>query len=96
MIGHLIAALIDNYMTTCFAIGLVVGVVQVLRYRGSDRSAAASGLLLNTFVFWAVGVAQAVNFVMHSVSWNGLCAHPTPRLENASSCSETSPPKASP
>lgn len=73
MIGHIIAALIGNYMTTCFVIGLVVGVARAFRCHGPDRAAAASGLLLNSFVFWAVGVAQAVNFIMHSV-FGGLAA----------------------
>ena len=67
MIAHLIAALIGNYMTTCFVIGLLVAGVQILRYPGHRSAAVISGRLLDTFLFWAVGVAQAVNFVMHSV-----------------------------
>ena len=67
MIGSLIAALIGNYMTTCFAIGLIVGLVAVARHRGPRTPESSSGLLLNAYVLWAIGVAQAINFVMHSV-----------------------------
>ena len=67
MIAHLIAALIGNYMTTCFVIGLIVGAVQILRDPGHHSGTVISGRLLGAFLFWAVGVAQAVNFVMHSV-----------------------------
>lgn len=67
MIAQLIAALIGNYMTTCFVIGLLVGAVQILRYQGDRSATVISGRLLGAFLFWAVGVAQAVNFVMHSV-----------------------------
>lgn len=67
MIRSLITALIGNYMTTCFVIGLIVGFVAVVRARGPRTSAAVSGLLLNAYVLWAIGVGQAINFVMHSV-----------------------------
>ena len=65
-IAGIIAALIGNYMTTLFVVGLIVAAVQVLRMR-ERSSAAVSGTYLNMFVFWAIGCAQVVNFVMHSV-----------------------------
>lgn len=67
MIASVIAALIGNYMTTCFVIGLIVGAVQIVRHRGQGTAGLASGLLLNAYVLWAIGVAQTINFIMHSV-----------------------------
>lgn len=66
MIAQLIAALIGNYMTTCFVIGLVVALVQTLRSR-TRTPATISGLFLNSYLLWAVGIGQCINFVMHSV-----------------------------
>ena len=66
-IAAVIAALVGNYMTTLFVVGLVVAAARILRL-GRERSpAAVTGLLLNAYVFWAIGCAQVVNFVMHSV-----------------------------
>lgn len=66
MIASSIAALIGNYMTTCFVIGLIVAAVQTLRSR-HRAGAAPSGLFLNAYLLWAMGIAQSINFVMHSV-----------------------------
>jgi len=54
-------------MTTLFVVGLIVAAVRIPRMRGDRTPVAVSGTLLNTFVFWAIGCAQVVNFVMHSV-----------------------------
>ncbi|ANJ25435.1 DUF6790 family protein [Agromyces aureus] len=67
MISDIIAGLIGNYMTTAFVIGLLVAAIQVARYKGRRSAAVVSGLFVNSFVFWAIGIGQAVNFVMHSV-----------------------------
>ncbi|MET0866140.1 MAG: DUF6790 family protein [Nakamurella sp.] len=67
MIANTIAALIGNYMTTCFVVGLIVAAIQTYRRRGRLDSSLVSALFLNSFILWAIGVAQAVNFVMHSV-----------------------------
>lgn len=67
MIANTIAALIGNYMTTSFVIGLVIALIQVLRLRGQRSSLRSSELFLNNYILWAIGVGQAVNFVMHSV-----------------------------
>ena len=67
MIAQVIAALIGNYMTTCFVLGLVVAAVKIARYPGHRSGALMSGILLNTFIFYGIGCAQAINFVMHSV-----------------------------
>jgi hypothetical protein len=66
-IAEIIAFLIGNYMTTLFVVGLIVAAVKILRLRSERSSVAVSGSLLNAFVFWAIGCAQVVNFVMHSV-----------------------------
>lgn len=66
-IAGTIAFLIGNYMTTLFVVGLIVAAVRILRLRGERSSIAVSGILLNTFVFWGIGCAQVVNFIMHSV-----------------------------
>lgn len=67
MIAQLIAALIGNYMTTCFVIGLAVGLIQAARSLRPRTPALVSGLLLNAYVLWAIGIGQTINFVMHSV-----------------------------
>ena len=66
IIAHTIAALIGNYMTTCFVIGLLVAAVQIARHHGPRTSAVIGEKLLNAFVFWAIGMGQTINFVMHS------------------------------
>ena len=66
MIATVITALIANYMTTCFVIGLVIALIHVLRRAGGE-SRPASEVFLNNYILWAIGIAQAVNFVMHSV-----------------------------
>lgn len=66
MIGTVIAALIGNYMTTCFVIGLLVAAVRVWRHRGPRTALVVSELFLNNFILWAIGAGQAINFVMHS------------------------------
>ena len=66
-VAEIIAALIGNYMTTLFVVGLIVAAVRIMRLRGQRSSVAVSGILLNAFVFWAIGCSQVVNFVMHSV-----------------------------
>ena len=68
MIAHLIAALIGNYMTTCFVIGLIVALIQTLRSTRADRtSTTVSGTFLNAYLLWAIGISQSINFIMHSV-----------------------------
>jgi hypothetical protein len=66
-IAETIAFLIGNYMLTLFVVGLIAGAVRILRLRGERSSVTVSGILLNSFVFWAIGCGQVVNFVMHSI-----------------------------
>ena len=67
MISTVLSALIGNYMTTFFVIGLIVATVTVLAHRGHRSPSFVSGTYLNSFLLWAVGIAQILNFVMHSV-----------------------------
>lgn len=66
MIRGVIAALVGNYMTTLFVVGLIVGALQVATHGAHRPSRLVSGLMLNAFVLFAIGCAQAVNFLMHS------------------------------
>jgi hypothetical protein len=66
-IADTIAFLIGNYMTTLFVVGLIAAALRIHRLPGERSSVAVSGILLNAFVFWAIGCAQVVNFVMHSI-----------------------------
>jgi hypothetical protein len=50
MNAHLIAALIGNYLTTCFVIGLIVGAAQILRDPGHHSGTVISGRLLSAFL----------------------------------------------
>lgn len=67
IIGGAIAAILGNYMDSCFVLGLLVAAVQVWRWKGERTASVVSGLFLNAFLFYAVGIAMAINFVMHSV-----------------------------
>jgi hypothetical protein len=67
VISTVLAAVIGNYLISCFVLGLIIAVVKVLRWRGPRTAAVVSGLFLNEFLFYALGVAFAINFVMHSV-----------------------------
>lgn len=67
MINDFLTAIIGNYLTSCFVIGIVVGGIQVWRLKRPRTAGAVSGLMLNNFILYAIGVAQVINFVMHSV-----------------------------
>ncbi|WP_378144760.1 DUF6790 family protein [Cnuibacter sp. UC19_7] len=67
VISTVLRAVIGNYMISCFVLGLVVAAVQVARWKGHRSASVVSGLFLNAFVFYALGIAMVINFVMHSV-----------------------------
>jgi len=67
MINQILTALIGNYMITAFVIGVIIALIRVLNHRGQRTGEFISGTFLNSFVFWAIGIAQTINFVMHSV-----------------------------
>lgn len=67
VISTVLAAVIGNYLISCFVLGLLIAVVKVLRWKGPRTASVVSGFFVNEFVFYALGVAFAINFVMHSV-----------------------------
>lgn len=67
VIAAVLTAVIGNYMISCFVLGLLAAGVQTARWRGPRTAAVVSGLLLNSFLLWGLGVGMAVNAVMHSV-----------------------------
>ncbi|MCS5497427.1 hypothetical protein NY547_09280 [Cnuibacter physcomitrellae] len=67
IISTVLEAVIGNYLISCFVLGLIVAVVEVLRWKGPRTASVISGLFLNEFILYALGVAFAINFVMHSV-----------------------------
>jgi hypothetical protein len=67
MIDQAITAIIGNYLTTAFVIGLVVAAIRVLAHRGPRTAEFVSGTFLNSFVIWGIGVGETINFIMHSV-----------------------------
>src|SRR6201996_7427127 len=66
MISHIIAAIIGNYLTSAFVLGLIVAVIQVWRLREPRTAADVSGIFLSTFLLYGIGIAEIINFVMHS------------------------------
>lgn len=67
VISAILSAVIGNYLISCFVLGLIVASAKVLRWKGYRSPTVVSGLFLNEFIFYALGVAFAINFVMHSV-----------------------------
>jgi hypothetical protein len=65
MIANAIAAIIGNYYTSAFILGLIVAAVQIARLHRRTAAGVAS-IFLNTYLLYAIGVAQIINFVMHS------------------------------
>lgn len=65
MIGNIIAALIANFPLTCLVLGFLVALVAILRLPGPRAPAAIVDRLLFWFLFFAIGLANLVNFVFH-------------------------------
>lgn len=67
IITGVLSTVIGNYMTSAFVLGILIAAIQVWRWKGERTGATVSGLFLNAFLLYALGVAYAINFVMHSV-----------------------------
>jgi len=67
IITAVLTAVIGNYLISCFMLGLIVAGIKVLRRNGHRSPAEVSGIFVNEFIFYALGVAFTINFVMHSV-----------------------------
>jgi hypothetical protein len=66
MISNIIAAILGNYLTSAFVLGLIVAVFQIRRLRRPRTAVEASGIFLNTYLLYGIGVGFILNFVMHS------------------------------
>src|ERR1700735_1995527 len=66
MISNIIAAILGNYLTSAFVLGLIVAVFQIRRLSRPRTAAEASGIFLNTYLLYGIGVGFILNFVMHS------------------------------
>jgi hypothetical protein len=66
MISQIIAAIIGNYLTSAFVLGLIVAGIQVWRLGRPRTAADVSGIFLNAFLLYSIGIGQILNFVMHS------------------------------
>ena len=66
MTSDIIAAIIGNYLTSAFVLGLIVAAVQVWRLARPRTATDVSGIFLSTYLLYGVGIAQILNFVMHS------------------------------
>jgi hypothetical protein len=66
MITTTLSAIIGNYLTSCFVLGLIVAAVQIIRLRRPRTAGTVSGIFLNTYLLYGIGVGQIVNFIMHS------------------------------
>lgn len=66
MISNIIAAIISNYLTSAFVLGLIVAGFQVWRLGRPRTAVGVSSAFLNGYVLYAIGIAQILNFVMHS------------------------------
>ena len=67
VISTVLTAVIGNYLISCFVLGLIVAAVKTARWKGHRSPAVVSGFFVNEFIFYALGVAFTINFVMHSV-----------------------------
>jgi predicted membrane protein len=66
MISTVISAIIGDYLTTVFVLGLIIAGLQVWRLHRPRTAAEVSGIFLRSYLLWAVGIGQILNFVMHS------------------------------
>ncbi|KQR26274.1 DUF6790 family protein [Microbacterium sp. Leaf151] len=67
IISAVLTTVIGNYMISCFVLGLIVASVQTARWKGQRTAAVISGLFLNAYLLYGIGVGLAINAVMHSV-----------------------------
>ena len=66
MIAHVIAAIIGNYLTSVFVLGLIIAGIRVGRLGRPRTAADVSATFLSTYLLYAIGIGQILNFVMHS------------------------------
>ena len=66
MIAHVIAAIIGNYLTSVFVLGLIIAGIRAGRLGRPRTAADVSATFLSTYLLYAIGIGQILNFVMHS------------------------------
>jgi hypothetical protein len=66
MIATILSAIIGNYLTSIFVLGLIIAAIQVWQLRRPRTAAEVSGIFLSSYLLYAVGIGQILNFVMHS------------------------------
>jgi hypothetical protein len=67
VISHLVAAVIGNYLTTAFIVGLLVAIGQIW-LRRPLTAGQVSDIVLNSYLLYGIGVAQILNFVARATS----------------------------
>ena len=66
MIANAISAIVGNYLTSVFVLGLIIAAVQAGRLRRPRTATEISGIFLRSYLLWAIGIGNILNFVMHS------------------------------
>jgi hypothetical protein len=61
----MLAAVSDNLLTSAFIVGLIVAVVQIGRLRRPFTTADVSGIALNNYLLYGVGIGQILTFALH-------------------------------
>ncbi len=65
MSAHIIAVAKDNLLTLAFIAGLIVAVAQIGRLRRPFTTADVSGIVLDNYLLYGVGIGQILAFVLH-------------------------------
>jgi hypothetical protein len=66
MITTVISAIVGNYLTSIFVLGLIIAGLQAWRLGRSRTAASVASIFLSNYLLYAVGIGQILNFVMHS------------------------------
>jgi hypothetical protein len=66
MFSTVISAIISNYLTSIFVLGLIIAAIQVWQLRRPRTTAEVGGIFLSSYLLYAIGIGQILNFVMHS------------------------------
>jgi len=64
--AHIIAVAKDNLITLAFIVGLIVAVAQIGRLRRPFTTADVSGIVLDNYLLYGVGIGQVLAFALHS------------------------------
>jgi hypothetical protein len=73
--AHIIAVAKDNLITLAFIAGLIVAVAQIGRLRRPFTTADVSGIVLDNYLLYGVGIGQVLAFALHSFQPGLVIAH---------------------